>query len=515
MAIKSVVSYNYYNLNSGVKIVKMSRFLNENRKKLPKTQKMDVAEHRRELMKKVIDSKQKKVAKSTPTKTKTAYSADAKAEIKKLKQKLHLATQNNSRLQREKSDLQKKNRNKQKELRKLRAEKDNFDQKIKDIELEYQEKTENLNQEIKQKNEEIKQLKDETAWIKSEKLTPGDDVREYIENQNFQIELLTVLFEAVMKKNVRLAEQITQVREDRNTYHKQANQYEKEKNHLARLQAKLHGKVKTLTDKNKTLLRLNHSKAQLKNASVQELIQLLIDRCSPETIADYRRLETLVQYYYKVLDSTQQRKFSYGYIEETNNEFWLHDINKDTVYSVWVPKKLRNDPKYSSGIVVRCRRVNGNWIVDHLYPSISISSTNPSGNKLTSKENKSKINHVENKHKITITNEQEIACLKDLNVVLVGNKYSSGFVNQLKKYCHLTVFDGYEDGEQQIFRAMHSADYVFILIGSVPHSITVYAKGNTDLDENSDKVQIFDVPAKYDGVIRLHYLWENQLKDKI
>ena len=57
---------------------------------------------------------------------------------------------------------------------------------------------------------------------------------------------------------------------------------------------------------------------------------------------------------------------------------------------------------------------------------------------------------------------------------------------------------------------MHRADYVFMLVGSVPHAMTVYTKGTNDLNENSDKVQTFDVPAKYDGVIRLHYLYANR-----
>ncbi|MDB6221946.1 hypothetical protein [Lactobacillus amylovorus] len=56
---------------------------------------------------------------------------------------------------------------------------------------------------------------------------------------------------------------------------------------------------------------------------------------------------------------------------------------------------------------------------------------------------------------------------------------------------------------------MHKADYIFLLIGSVPHALTDYTKRTDDLNKNSQKVQIFDTPAKYDGVIRLHYLFVN------
>ncbi|TSO25477.1 hypothetical protein [Lactobacillus sp. LL6] len=489
--------------------MKMSRFLNENRKKLPESEKMDMAEHRRQLMEKVIKSKRKKETENSSTpKKKTTYSTDAKLEIKKLERQLRLTNQNNIRLQHEKSELQKRNRSKQKQLRKLRAEKDNFNQKIKKIELEYEEKNKELDQKLKQKNEEISHLQKVTSWIDSESLAPGDDVRKLIDEQNFQIELLSTLFAGVMRKNTKLAEKITLVREDRNTYQKQAKEYKREVEHLTKFQNKLESKVKSLIDENDSLLRKYRNKTQLKNAPISELIQLLIDKCSPETITDYAKLDYLKQYYQQVLESTQRHSYSYGYIEETSDQFLLHDINKNSVYPVFVPERLRNNSNYSSGIVVRCHYKHKNWIVDHLYPTISIES-NISRISKFQKNHKSKINQRQNEHKITITNQAEINWLKNLNVVLVGNKYSAGFVNEMKKYCNLKIFDAYEDGEQQIFKAMHSADYVFLLIGSVPHSITVYSKATEDLNEYSNKMQIFDIPAKYDGVIRLHYLYAN------
>ncbi|WP_025014572.1 hypothetical protein [Lactobacillus kitasatonis] len=110
---------------------------------------------------------------------------------------------------------------------------------------------------------------------------------------------------------------------------------------------------------------------------------------------------------------------------------------------------------------------------------------------------------------IMITNLDELKWAIQKKVLVVGNKFSSGFLDELKKYCQVQVMDTYEDGMQQIFRDMHKADYVFLLIGSVPHALTDYTKRTDDLNENSQKVQIFDTPAKYDGVIRLHYLFVN------
>lgn len=89
--------------------MKMSRFLNENRKKLPKSEKMDVAEHRRQLIEKVIKSKKEKEAEETATPKKNiAYSRDAKLEIKKLERQLRQANQQNIRLQQEKTVCKRK-----------------------------------------------------------------------------------------------------------------------------------------------------------------------------------------------------------------------------------------------------------------------------------------------------------------------------------------------------------------------------------------------------------------------
>ena len=108
-----------------------------------------------------------------------------------------------------------------------------------------------------------------------------------------------------------------------------------------------------------------------------------------------------------------------------------------------------------------------------------------------------------------ITNLDELKWAIQKKVLVVGNKFSSGFLDELKKYCQVQVMDAYEDGMHQIFRDMHKEDYIFLLIGSVSHALTYYTKRTDDLNENSQKVQIFDTPAKYDGVIRLHYLFVN------
>ncbi|AEG40261.1 MAG: Hypothetical protein LKU_01191 [Lactobacillus kefiranofaciens] len=38
----------------------------------------------------------------------------------------------------------------------------------------------------------------------------------------------------------------------------------------------------------------------------------------------------------------------------------------------------------------------------------------------------------------------------------------------------------------------------------------MYTRQTSGLDKQSTKVQTFEIPAKYDGVIRLHYLYANR-----
>ena len=80
-------------------------------------------------------------------------------------------------------------------------------------------------------------------------------------------------------------------------------------------------------------------------------------------------------------------------------------------------------------------------------------------------------------------------------------------IGTLKPYVEVKLMDGYEDHPRQIFIAMKAADYVFILIDSVPHAITDYTKTQSDLAPGGRKVQIFRNPQPDAGLARLNYLY--------
>ncbi len=247
-------------------------------------------------------------------------------------------------------------------------------------------------------------------------------------------------------------------------------------------------------------------------ASPELMIDLLIDKCSVNNVTSYRRLTTLNQVYDNAMQDFlsfhYHEKYSYGYIETVNDQYILHDINQNQDHPVILPDFILKNTNFYLNIVVRCHlNDNASWEVDRFYRTISFRSTSKSRS-INKKKISNKIK--ESQPTISLTNPEELSWLARKHILIVGNKYSVGFLNEIKRYYSVEAFNGYEDGERRIFDAMHRADYVFMLVGSVPHAMTVYTKGTNDLNENSDKVQTFDVPAKYDGVIRLHYLYANR-----
>ncbi|MBB1079133.1 hypothetical protein H5S09_03365 [Limosilactobacillus sp. STM2_1] len=109
--------------------------------------------------------------------------------------------------------------------------------------------------------------------------------------------------------------------------------------------------------------------------------------------------------------------------------------------------------------------------------------------------------------KVEIINPDKIAWLYSKNVLLVGNKKVNPMVIQLRKYVNLSVMDAYEDSLELIFTKMQAADYVFILLGSVPHALTDYLKHHQELGQ---KVEYFYRANANEGVRRLNYLYMNR-----
>ncbi|MCC4369644.1 hypothetical protein [Limosilactobacillus reuteri] len=113
------------------------------------------------------------------------------------------------------------------------------------------------------------------------------------------------------------------------------------------------------------------------------------------------------------------------------------------------------------------------------------------------------------KEKVTIINSDKIAWLYSKNLLLIGNKKIDFMVTQLRKYVNLSVMDAYEESLPLIYKKIQAADYVFVLLGSVPHSLTNYLKQHPEFD---NKVEYFYRADANEGVRRLNYLYMNSEK---
>ncbi|MRH71062.1 hypothetical protein GIX77_00165 [Lactobacillus reuteri] len=113
------------------------------------------------------------------------------------------------------------------------------------------------------------------------------------------------------------------------------------------------------------------------------------------------------------------------------------------------------------------------------------------------------------KEKVTIINPDKIAWLYSKNLLLIGNKKIDFMVTQLRKYVNLSVMDAYEESLPLIYKKIQAADYVFVLLGSVPHSLTNYLKQHPEFD---NKVECFYRADANESVRRLNYLYMNSEK---
>lgn len=113
------------------------------------------------------------------------------------------------------------------------------------------------------------------------------------------------------------------------------------------------------------------------------------------------------------------------------------------------------------------------------------------------------------KEKVTIINPDKIAWLYSKNLLLIGNKKIDFMVTQLRKYVNLSVMDAYEESLPLIYKKIQAADYVFVLLGSVPHSLTNYLKQHPEFD---NKVEYFYRADANEGVRRLNNLYMNSEK---
>ena len=107
-----------------------------------------------------------------------------------------------------------------------------------------------------------------------------------------------------------------------------------------------------------------------------------------------------------------------------------------------------------------------------------------------------------------ILNEEVRRWTEELKITVVGNKQTQSFVELIQRYVKkVELVDTYEKGENYTFQQIEAADYAFILTDSVPHSVMDFLKASNFSEE---KIQLFYLPNKAAGVVRLNSLYWNR-----
>lgn len=430
--------------------------------------------------------------------------------IKKLKQSLADKQREYAKLKNENISLKKQHREDKQRIYQIKKQQQSFDRKIK--------KQREVEQTVLREKQNYfeQQLADfnkNNIWLKEHGLDQNGDTRRTINILSRRNEILTQLAQILITQTNQLDLRIKTIKHS-------VKQVQKSNTRLSAAN-KVLTKQANKWEKQSSLDRQRRREAieqaqhthRLENISIESMINELIHRITTANIDSYRQLNALVQKYDRIFDNlltvnSQVEKYCYGYLEEVKdeNQFILHDINHNQTMPVVIPDHLQND--ISANMVVRCKHNSfDQWEIDQIYKTISTSTIRSSKQHHHQKGIK---RTDDNLPEVYLTNRNELLWLRTKKLVLIGNKYSSGFLNELKRYCQVKTYDAYEGREHQIFQAMQAADIVFLLIGSVPHFVTEYTRATNDLGKNSAKVQTFEVPAKYDGVIRLHYLYVNR-----
>ena len=257
-------------------------------------------------------------------------------------------------------------------------------------------------------------------------------------------------------------------------------------------------------------------RAQYANTRGEEWLGRLINHLDPTTLSQYDRLAELNEKMLATFSETSQLtlggqpaalKFVYGYLKIGGNQYFIHDVNHQREFPLLVSDSQQQNPKLVDGVAIKARRdlATGTYALVRVLPVIN--QVDHHQQKLRATVKRKRQPGQSEQGGIKLTQPAQLAWLAQQKVLVVGNKRAQAFADELKPYVEVKLMDGYEDQPRAIFTAMQAADFVFILIDSVPHAITDYTKTQPSLAPTSRKVQIFRNPRREAGVIRLSYLY--------
>ncbi|UNL45803.1 hypothetical protein G8B20_03460 [Lactobacillus amylovorus] len=423
-----------------------ARVMGFNKNNMPNDDLQKNAKHRRELLRKAIKRNENKKRDSDKT---TPVSAN---EIKKLRQQLSkyekrvnsLQSQSKKSLQKCKA-IKQENYRLRKENRESRLNTRQAEQESEQLKADFQKKLDALN---------LKNFREEKInnWLDQHKINDMENLTNYIDHLTDRYELISLLFQVQAEKNKDLFTNLMDQLKKNGKLLKEIDQHNSQIKVLNKEKEEVYKKLSIQKKKNKELKEYIDQRIHLQDATPSSLIDLLTSRCSEKNFFYYDNLDILINKYQRVLDNlVHQRQgnlYRYGYLRVVDGDWLLHDVNTDDDLPVSVNSHLLQDPHLTTGATVRCQKNNLGWEVEKLYYLPNKVNRTVS----TKHKQKKNVEHVHNSREIMITNLDELKWAIQKKVLVVGNKFSSGFLDELKKYCQVQVMDAYEDGMQQIFR---------------------------------------------------------------
>lgn len=278
--------------------------------------------------------------------------------------------------------------------------------------------------------------------------------------------------------------------------------FEQQAHHLSQVNKQQHDELKQLK-----------KKYIYDSQVIPKTFNRLITQLNTDTFNQYVLLDDLNQKFTKIFnkltkESSLDNAFLYGYLELDNGVPFIHSLNNN-LYPIEVTSAQKHNPNYYNGVAIKVRKFNEG----KSFQLIRMYNLATHIRHIPKKKPKRKITQnvvaiTKQDEVVEIVSPYKLAWLKNLHITVIGNKRVQVFEQEIRKYCKTRLYDAYEDQEREIWTGMQWADYVFILIDSVPHSITDYTKTQKDLHPGSTKVQIFRNPNRYDGILRLNYLFE-------
>lgn len=262
--------------------------------------------------------------------------------------------------------------------------------------------------------------------------------------------------------------------------------------------------------------KLQKSIHRLKSTNAQDVIPKLIQQLDSRTFRSFNQLNTLFEKYQWTFKYNSQKPSDnksdvlYGFLEVRKGDaLYFHDINNEIMLPITVHKGFKRKDLLIDGMAIQVFRKLENpdsVSLGYCYPIVEKTNSSKKNQKEKTELRAGKeINH-------PFANEKVQKWAAEISILVVGNKHVKAFVNQLAKYVKsIEYIDAYEKGEKYTFERIRSVDYSFIMLDSVPHTISTFIKTFDPLEK---KIQIFKLANEEDGLIRLNYLYWNQEEDE-